>query len=473
MKILYVVYECYPFFKTGGLADVAYAYPKALAKQKNNDVVVVLPYLERISENFKKEMQTHLILSVNFNNIDYRIIVHRLKKWGIEYYFLESQNKDMYTDCYAHNVELSGYIFFCKAVVEVIATGQIVADVVHLNDWHTALVAYLIKTDGRLISSKIKVVYTIHNLQYQGIFDKEIVLKTLGIVENANFDYFRDHSLINLMKLGIIYADKVVTVSPTYMLEIQNQEYGMGLNELLQANSYKLHGILNGLDYEFFNPEIDNFIEHKYNRENYQEKKLANKKHLLNTYLPNANDSNKFILGLVTRLADQKGVDIFLAALPQLISNNDMMIVLIGKGDGYYESQFKVIQKNYPKSFKCFLKFDEPLAHQIYAGVDALLVPSYFEPCGLSQLIALTYGTIPIVRKTGGLADTIVPHNLPNGYGFLFYDYSPHALINAVNEAKNIFYHDKKTWNSYIMRGMNATFSWDKIVEHYLEIYLK
>lgn len=473
MKILYVVYECYPFFKTGGLADVAYAFPKALVNRKGNEVVVVLPHLDNIAEEYKKQMQTHLILSVNYNNIDFHIIVHRLKKWGVEYYFLESQQKDLYDNCYAHNVEFSNYIFFCKAVIEIIAAGQFCPDVVHLNDWHTALVAYLLKTDSRLIKSKFKVVYTIHNLQYQGIFDKQTVLKALGIKEDKQFDHFKDYALINFMKLGIIYADAVATVSPTYMLEIQNQEYGMGLNELLRSNNHKLFGVLNGLDNEFFNPESDPFIDHNYSKTNFAAVKPVNKKQLLTACFPADGYDKKFVLALVTRLADQKGVDIFLAALPQLVCNDDISIVLIGKGDAYYENQFKIIQKNYPKSFKCFLKFDEPLAHKIYAGADALLVPSYFEPCGLSQLIALAYGTIPIVRKTGGLADTIVDYTQPNGYGFLFNDYSPHALITAVKTAKDIFYHDKKRWEQFVARGMNENFGWDKIVDRYLEIYLK
>ncbi|WP_027119633.1 glycogen synthase [[Mycoplasma] testudinis] len=475
MRIWYISAECYPFIKTGGLGDVSYAFPRALTKI-GVEVSVILPFFYSIPEKYTSQMTDYLQWSVQLEHQDYQVIVKKLRYHSVDYYFVATKENpiNQLTSSYSNFTNAFDFALFSKAVVKFLEVEQSKPNIIHLNDWHTGLIPLMLKLSGNGELNKIKTVFTIHNLQYQGQFGADHVLKlfnwskTKSVIQEAiTADVF------SFMRSGIVFSDAVTTVSPTYMLEIQSCELGMGLDTLLLKNSNKLTGILNGLDTEIYNPESDELIFTNFTKDNWKINKAVNKKHLQEKTGLEVNP-NKFLIGIVSRLVNQKGFDIFDMALPILQKHNpNIQFVILGTGDKLYEMNLKRVCSYFDKPCRFINEFNEKYAHEIYAGADAFLIPSYFEPCGLTQLIALAYGTVPIVRKTGGLADTVFDYKLPNGNGFLFEDFNVNSLVAAVQEAHNVFDNDRQTWERLVNEGMQSKFSWVDIAKQYLELYKK
>ena len=483
LNVLFVASEVAPFAKTGGLADVANSLPKAL-KNLKHDVRIFMPRYRQIND--RKFVLRDVIrlqdikLTVGDREITFNIKSAFLPGTKIQVYFLDYKpffDRDgLYVDPktgkdYPDNDER--FILFNKAAIEILKILHWQADVIHCNDWQSALIPVYIKTvhANDPFFSKIHTLLTIHNIGYQGNFGTESFVKTglpgelfypTGPVEfYGNFSF---------LKSGIYFVDKINTVSPTYAQEIQqSSEYGFGMEGLLRERSKDVHGILNGVDYSDWDPSVDTHIPVNYDIKTLN-KKSENKKALLEeSGLPF--DENIPLIGTVSRLADQKGFDILAKAMDNLMKM-DLEYVLLGTGDPKYHKIFEALRKKYPQKISAQLKFDNRLAHLIEAGSDMFLMPSKYEPCGLNQMYSLRYGTIPIVRKTGGLADTVVNFNAENrsGTGFVFEEYSSEALSNAVKRAVEIF-KNKKTWVHLQKQAMRQDFSWDASAKEYLKLY--
>ncbi|PAF55436.1 glycogen synthase [Mycoplasmopsis agassizii] len=473
MKIWYVSAESYPFIKTGGLGDVSYAFPRALSKI-GVKARVILPFFYTIPEKYTSQMVDYLQWSMQLGSKNYQVIVKQLRYGNIDYFFIaKNENPDnKLLSIYSNYTNAFDFMFFSKAIIRFLEIEDEKPEILHLNDWHTGLIALLLKMSGNSELSKIKVIFTIHNLQYQGQFGAEHVLSAFGWEKNKNvIEKTVSDGVFSFMKTGIVYSDRVTTVSPTYMLEIQGGEFGMGLDGLLREHSSKLSGILNGLDTEIYSPSADEFLKENYDENTWERAKKVNKKFLQEKSNLEVSDS-KFVVGIVSRLANQKGFDIFDLALPILQNENpDIQFVILGTGDKVYENNLARTCHNQNKNCTFINDFSEEFAHQIYAGSDAFLVPSYFEPCGLTQLISLKYGSVPIVRKTGGLADTVIDIEKPNATGFNFEKFSVEELVAVVKKAENVFQNDKKRWTEIVNAGIRSRFSWDVIAEQYLELY--
>lgn len=474
MKVLYSSVECYPFIKTGGLGDVAYSLPRAL-KNLDIDIKVFLIFNNSIKEKYKEKMKKIYSISLNLNEKIFHVEIFSYFLDGIEYLFLK--------DARTANIERTAYLdlqedpvfylIFNKAIATYLDLSNFNPDIIHINDWHTGILPLFLAKEKQK-NNKLKTIFTIHNLQYQGAFGSKRILEYLdeNQTKNSNLNEIVGYDIFNFMKAGIVLSDYVTTVSETYKEEIKHPMFGMGLEALLNKYDYKLEGIINGLDDDIFNPSKDEYIYTKYNIENFPEAKRINKLALqkeLNL------ESNKeiFLIGVVSRLANQKGIDLILNSLWKIMEKNDVQFVILGTGDVNYENSLSSFAKQYPKNFKFLNKFSNEMSHKIYAGVDALLIPSLFEPCGLTQLISFKYGVVPIARKTGGLADTIIPYDKKNSNGFLFKDFTPQAFNNSIDFAKKIYYEKKQKWNELIVSGMNQKFDWIVIAKKYIESVYK
>ncbi|HOJ93710.1 MAG TPA: glycogen/starch synthase [Fervidobacterium nodosum] len=476
MRIAMVSYEVYPFAKVGGLADVVGALPKYLERQ-NINVDIYMPYHKKVKQNAEKygwaiekitEKVDASMLRTEEKFEIYKTMLPGTKEVNVflinnEYYF----NAD---EVYAGPDLAEQAIFFSYSVIEAIRKLNFEYDIVHVNDWQTALIPVYLKTvfrDDPLLS-KIATVLTIHNLGYQGIFEPEY-LRFAGLPDYLyNIDGIEFYGKINFLKGGIIFSDIINTVSPTYAKEIQQKEYGEKLEGVLRARSSDLYGILNGIDYEEFNPLTDNKIYVNYDL-NTIEKKKENKKLLQRELgLP---ERDVPMIGMINRLVDQKGLDI-MAEIMDYVSLFDIQFVLLGTGEEKYENMFKKLGEKYPEKYSINLKFDIVLAQKIYAGCDMFLMPSRYEPCGLGQMYSLRYGTIPIVRYTGGLADTVKEYNpeTKEGNGFGFEGFDPAHLLKAMARAI-YFYNSKEDWNTLIKNAMTMDLSWDKSAKEYVKLY--
>jgi len=472
MKILFVASEAYPFIKTGGLGDVAYALPKALRKL-GIDARVIIPKYSSIPLAFKSCMENIATFNVQvgwrskFCGLEY-LIYDEVPYYFVdnEYYFKRAQTYGFYDDG-------ERFSYFSKAILGSIKyMGDFVPDIIHCNDWQSGMLPILLKdnysNDDRY--SKIKSIFTIHNLQYQGVFSKEI----LGDLLNLDWKYFNKDELeffdnISFMKGGIVFSDAITTVSDTYSKEIRTPFYGENLDELLASKAEKLHGIVNGIDYELYDPKIDKKIFYNYDANNVEQK--VKNKLKLQEKLGFTVDGDVPMIGIVTRLVKQKGLDLIVDRLQELLSL-PIQIVLLGNGDGYYEDIFQYYASIYPSRISTNIIFDEECAQQIYAASDMFLMPSLFEPCGIGQLIALKYGSIPIVRETGGLKDTIIPYNkyTGNGNGFSFSNYDSQELLDAINRALEV-YKDKPSWDKLVQNAMISDNSWKNSAKNYMDLY--
>lgn len=474
MKILYVTAEAAPFIKTGGLADVAGSLPINI-KKLGHDIRVVMPLHSGIKEEYKKKMKKIHKYYVDLNWRRQYVGVMELKLNGVIFYFLDNEYYFKRNHPYGEFDDGERYAYFSKATTILSKEIGFKPDVIHTNDWHTALVnLFLYEFEkGDAYYSGIKKIFTIHNLKYQGIFSPSV----LGEIMGVSNEYYNENSIkyydrINYMKAGIVYSDFISTVSKSYAEEIKYEFFGEGLEGILGHYSHKITGIINGIDYDVFNPMKDREIEYNYNRKDI-ENKYKNKKSIQEFYkLPQKKDAP--IISIISRLVDMKGLDIVEHILDELLQE-DIQIIILGTGDRKYEDMFKYFQEKYPKKLVANLYFSESEAHKIYAGSDIFLMPSMVEPCGLSQLIALRYGTVPVVREVGGLKDTVIPYNkyTDEGNGFTFRNYNAHELLFKIKEALNIYREDKETWKNLILRGMSADHSWESSSKEYIKLYNK
>lgn len=472
MKIVMAAAECAPFVKAGGLADVMGALPKALV-EIGCEVTVVLPKYSLIPQEYQKEFTLGEEVEVPFKGQNHRCRTFSYELKGVDYIFVEN---DAYYDrdlIYRQPDDHTRFAFFSRAVLAVVETQRAQTDILHLHDWHTALIPFLMEKDPRYeaMNKKIKTMLTIHNLQFQGNSPKSV------LTEEYEMDgaYYEDGTAewkgyFNILKTGILFADQVTTVSPTYRDEILTARYGEGLETLLQQKGESLVGILNGLDTEFYNPATDLVIEMEYD-ETSMEGKAVNKRAVQKRFkLPVRGDIP--LLAIVSRLTKQKGMDVLQELLPKLLKEKDVQFILVGSGDEEVAQLFKSLAEEFPEKAAIYIGFDEDLAHLLYAGADIFLMPSHFEPCGLSQLISMRYGTVPVANKTGGLKDTVVEYDIAaqTGNGFLS-DFSANESFEEALERALALYQNPEHWEIIKRNGMQRDSSWKRSAEIYAEAY--
>lgn len=468
LTILFVTSESGPYRASGGLADVAEALPVAFQK-KGVNMIRVMPKYKGIEEKFELKKLNEFIVEVTNRPMIAAIYEHELD--GVKTYFIGNSPFFERENLYGYEDDSVRFGFFCKAVIEMLILLGIKPDIIHANDWQTALIGIFLKQDYAVLDfyREMKMVFTIHNLQYQGVFERDVLEKL-----NLSWKYFNSEAVeyygkVCFMKSGIVYSNAITTVSKKYSKEIQTPEFGYGLDGLLRKYSKKIYGIVNGIYYDKYNPESDESLEHRFTMKNYK-KEREKQKQALRTKL-GLNKTKQPLLGVVTRLAEQKGIDLILAAIKKL-AEEGVQFVVLGSGETYYEVALKEIAKQYPNQVAVITEFNPSIARQIYGSVDMFLMPSLFEPCGLSQMYSLRYGAVPIVRNTGGLSDTIIGYeeNPKEATGFRFNNYFSNDFIEAIRRAIDC-YQDKKLWNEIMERGMKTRFSWDASAEEYLELY--
>jgi starch synthase len=475
-KILFAASECVPFIKTGGLADVCGALPKEFDK-KYWDVRVVLPNYSCIPEKFRKKFQyvTHFYMGLGTDGSQKYVGILKYKLDGITYYFID--NKD-YFDCttpYGDILyDIEKFIFFDKAVLSMLPLIEFQPNIIHCHDWETGFIPVYLKTEfqGDMFFWGMKSIMTIHNLKFQGVWDLKTVKKLSGLPE-ALFapDKLEFQKDANMLKGGLVYADYITTVSDTYAKEIQTDTYGEGLNGLLSARHMDLQGIVNGIDGASYDPMTDSKICVNFDAESFRKKKWQNKVKLQEE-LGLEVDKKKYMIGLISRLTDQKGLDLINYVMDRLVDEFTQFVV-IGTGDAQYENAFRHYAWKYGNRVSANISYADELAHKLYASADAFLMPSQFEPCGLTQLISFRYGTVPIVRETGGLKDTVHPYNEyeNTGDGFSFTNYNAEEMLKTINYSKHIFFDKKKQWNQIVDRGMANDYSWTTSKGKYENLY--
>jgi starch synthase len=471
MKILFVASEADPFIKTGGLADVAYALPKYL-KTLGVDVRVVIPKYKNLKLNNKWNISFEKSFTVPVGWRKQYSGVYQGEVDGVQYYFIDNEYYFSRDTLYGHYDDGERFAFFDRAVLMMLKELDWKPDVIHCNDWHTGMIPVLYKLQyGKEDFYKnIKILYSIHNILFQGNYNPGI----LGELFGFSNDIYNDGSVelngaVSFMKGGINYSDKIATVSNTYAEEIQTYQYGEKLQGLLKTRAKDFSGILNGIDYDIYNPENDNVIYKNYGKNNLKSKVINKKK--LQQHLGLRINEKVPMIGIVSRLTHQKGMDLIKSIGEELIKN-DIQLVVLGTGDNEYQEYFKYLQEKYPKKVSANIYFDDTLAHRIYAASDMFLMPSLFEPCGLGQLIALRYGTIPIVRETGGLKDTIKAYNKFNGEGngFSFTNYNSQDLLYVIKMALK-YYKNKEIWKGIMIQALESDNSWSKSAKLYKELY--
>ena len=476
-SVAFIGSECYPFVKTGGLGDVMSALPKALAKL-NLDVKVILPRYKCIPQEYQEKMEYRGSFYMNLcsDGKQYYVGIMEYQEDGVVYDFIDNDEFFSWGNPYTNLIDdIPKFCYFAKASLAALNYLDWTPDVVHCHDWQAALVPLYLRTSfsdtdvGRAIA-----VLTIHNLRFQGIYDRKMIQYWSGLPDYVfNKDCLTQNWLdANMLKGGIDYCNKVTTVSNTYAEEIQTEEYGEGLAEHLRYHQNKILGIVNGIDTDIWNPATDKLLASNYDAESVIKNKKVNKK-ALQEALGLDVDENKMVIGLISRLTNQKGLDLVNDVIPGIMDGNTQVVVL-GTGDSQYEDTFRYYENKYKGSFCAYIAYNENVAHNIYAGCDALLVPSRFEPCGLTQLISMRYGAVPIVRETGGLKDTVQPYNVfeNTGNGFTFDRYESGLLYDAINRAKTLYFENRKYWDDMVIRDMNKDVSWEKSAKQYKDMYV-
>ena len=477
-SVAFIGSECHPFVKTGGLGDVMYALPRELVKQ-NCDVRVILPRYACIPQQYQEKMvyRGEFYMDLGLTGRSYYVGIMEYVWDGVVYDFIDNQEFFSAGNPYISLVDdIPKYCYFSKAALAALNFLNWIPDVIHCHDWQAALVPVYLRTmfQGTPVG-RAKTVLTIHNLRFQGIYNIPTLKYWTGL-PNEVFEMGamkQDYEDANMLKGGLAYADRITTVSGTYAWEIQTPEYGEHLEDHLRYHSYKLRGIVNGIDYGMWNPATDPALAVNYDITNVLDHKWQNKL-ALQEELGLVQDQGKFVIGLISRLTNQKGLDLVNAIVPELMDGNTQVIVL-GTGDKQYEDTFRYYENAYRGMFSACIQYDESRAHRIYAGADALLVPSRFEPCGLTQLNAMHYGTLPIVRETGGLKDTVEPYNIFNGdgNGFTFDRYDAGLLLDAVNRAKTEYFVNRYHWDEVVQRDMAKDVSWQNSARQYKDLYLE
>ena len=477
-SVAFIGSECHPFVKTGGLGDVMYALPRELVRL-NCDVRVILPRYACIPQKYQEKMvyRGEFYMDLGKTGRQYYVGIMEYVCDGVVYDFIDNQEFFSSGNPYINLVDdIPKYCFFSKAALAALNFMNWIPDIVHCHDWQAALVPVYLRTlfqDSPV--GKAKSILTIHNLRFQGIYNIPTIQYWSGLPgEVFNMGALKEgYEDANMLKGGLAYADRITTVSGTYAQEIQTSEYGEHLEGHLRYHNYKLRGIVNGIDYGMWNPETDPALAVNYSLGNVLEHKMENKL-ALQKELGLEQDEGKFVLGLISRLTNQKGLDLVSAVIPQVLDGNTQIVVL-GTGDKVYEDTFRGYEDAYKGTFSACIQYDESRAHRIYAGADALLVPSRFEPCGLTQLNAMHYGTLPIVRETGGLKDTVEPYNTfsGEGNGFTFDRYESGLLLDAINRAKTLYFTNRYHWDEVVQRDMAKDVSWENSAKQYKDLYLE
>ena len=476
-SVAFIGSECYPFVKTGGLGDVMSALPKSLAKL-NIDVKVIIPRYKCIPQKFQEKMEYRGSFDMNLcsDGKQYYVGIMEYQEDGVVYDFIDNDEFFSWGNPYTNLIDdIPKFCYFAKAALAALNYLNWTPDVVHCHDWQAALVPLYLRTCfqdtdvGRAIS-----VLTIHNLKFQGIYDRKKIQYWSGLPDYVfNKDCMIQNWLdANMLKGGIAYSNKVTTVSNTYAWEIQTEEYGEGLAEHLRYHNNKILGIVNGIDTDILNPATDKLLAADYDEKSAIKNKKINKKALQESLGLDVGE-HKMVIGLISRLTNQKGLDLVNDVIPGIMDEHTQVVVL-GTGDSQYENTFRYYENKYKGNFCAYIAYNENVAHNIYAGCDALLVPSRFEPCGLTQLIAMRYGAVPIVRETGGLKDTVQPYNVfeNTGNGFTFDRYESGLLYDAINRAKTLYFENRKSWDDMVIRDMNKDVSWEKSAKQYKDMYV-
>ena len=479
-SIVFIGSECHPFVKTGGLGDVMYALPRFL-KDMDCEVRVMLPRYECIKQVYQDKMvyRGSFYMDLGETGREYYVGIMEYIWDGVIYDFIDNQEFFSGPKPYTNLVDdIPKYCYFSKACLAALNYMNVVPDVIHCHDWQAGPVPVMLRTlfAGTPVAAA-KTAITIHNLRFQGIYNVPTIRHWTGIPA----DVFRYDVMAqgpndmdaNMFKGGLTFADAITTVSATYAKEIQTEEYGESLDAHLRFHANKLIGIVNGIDYEMWNPATDPAIDIHYTKENALEQKKASKT-ALQEALGLPVDENKFVMGLISRLTDQKGLDLVNAIIPEIMDEHTQLVVL-GTGDAVYEDAFRYYENAYKGNVCSNIMYDESRAHRIYAGADAFLVPSRFEPCGLTQLNSMRYGTAPIVRETGGLKDTVEPFNEfdNTGNGFTFDRYEAGLLYDAINRAKTLFFESRENWDEMVIRNMEKNVSWEVPAKIYKDLYLE
>ncbi|MFT8319773.1 MAG: glycogen synthase GlgA [Bacillus sp. (in: firmicutes)] len=471
MKVLFAVSECVPFIKSGGLADVAGSLPIELKKQ-GTEVTVMMPKYGDIPEELLGSLKKKLHFTINVGWRKQYCGIEELKYEGITFYFIDNEYYFKRQGLYGYIDDGERFSFFNRAVLASLEVLNEYPDIIHCHDWHTAMIPFLLKTDYQWKSEykSIKTIFTIHNLQFQGIMPKNVLDNLLNVSDK----YFTTENLefygnVNFMKAALVSADKITTVSPTYKNEIQTDYYGEKLNHLLSYRQNDLYGIINGIDERTYNPETDEEIVKKYTLSSIEDK--VKNKQFIQQKFGLKEDAAIPIICMITRLTKQKGLELVRHVFHEIMQE-DIQFIVLGTGDPVFEQFFREMENQYPEKCKAYVGFDEGLAHQLYAGADMFLMPSKFEPCGLGQLISLKYGNIPIVRETGGLNDTVFSYDSRTGMGngFSFTNFNAHDMLYTIQRALR-YYHEKDVWLSIIKSAMMMDNSWAQSAFKYNQLY--
>ena len=478
MNILFLSSEIAPFAKSGGLADVSGALPFAL-KKKGADIKVMMPLYSSLQKDKYRIQKLYDNACVRMGNCEeFFSVYHTAEPEGIDVYFIEFNKyfdrNGLYDDKFSREEYKDNayrYAFFCRAALQTAQDIGFCPDIVHVNDWQTALVPYILKKKENPFFEKTQSVLTIHNIGYQGVYDAS-VLDYAGI-DRKDFrpDAFEDYGRVNLLKGGIAFADKITTVSPKYAQEILGYPGGMGMEFLLQKRKADLTGFLNGIDTKEWNPSSDKRIKYNYDLLTFKEGKAKNKAAVQDIFY--LEKTNKPLFSMIARLVSQKGVSLLADCLEPVLNTMECQIVIVGSGEAGVQDYFSSLCTKYLGKFGCYIGYQEDLAHQVEAGSDFFIMPSLYEPCGLNQMYSQVYGTLPIVRGTGGLEDTVINYDeqTGTGTGFKFYDISSKALYNTIGWANATYYDRPEHIQKMIVQAMKQDFSWNKSAELYMGLY--
>jgi len=470
MRVLFVASEATPFIKSGGLADVIGSLPLAL--QNTHDCMVILPKYKDIANAEKLEYVSQFDVWVGWRKLYCGVFKTQIE--NVVFYFIDNEYFFGRNGLYGYGDDYERFAFFSMAVMEMISHLQLRPNILHLHDWQTAMIAMLYKEKycHYKYYEDITIIFTIHNIAYQGKADPHILSDMYGLPDSLYTEgTCRHDDCLNMMKTAIIYSDEITTVSPTYAKEILTSAYGEGLESVLQLRKENLHGIINGIDYQLFDPETNKHVSKNYTCNTVETYKVINKLNLQkNSHLPE--DTSVPCIGVVSRLTWQKGIDLILSQIDEIIKEGIQLIIL-GTGDYHYERILQSMQEKYPEQIAFYQKYDDSIADRIYAGCDMFLMPSLFEPCGLSQMMALRYGTIPIVRETGGLKDSVDAYNQyeNTGNGFRFCNYNAHEMMDTIRYAVSVYRDAPDVWQELIQNAMRTKLDWKESSKAYSALY--
>ncbi len=468
MKILYVTSEANPFAASGGLGDVMGALPKEIAKHGDTEVSVILPLYSQMKDIYRKQLVKVCDLNFNLSWRSTGATVYKIESDNVTFLFIENHYYFDRSALYGEYDDGERFAFFSLSVVEYMLKTGDVPNILHANDWQSALTVIYLKTRFANVEgfSGISTLYTIHNIEYQGKYDMAI-LGDVFALDNKYSDVVEFDGIINLMKGAITVSDFVSTVSPNYARELQYDFFSFGLSDIIKKAEHKMTGIINGIDYSYFSPDLGGDIIFPYTKRAYKTGKAKNKR-ALQQELGFDIDPDIPLVVMITRLAAGKGIDLVLYIIERLL-NKKVQFALLGTGESEYEAAFLRIQEKY-SNFKALIKFDRVISKKMYASADFFLMPSKSEPCGLAQMISCSYGTVPIVREVGGLFDSIIPYGADGSNGFTFANYNADELYDTIIRALDI-YHNKEEWNTLVKRAINSDFSWSISANKYISLY--